>query len=106
MHNINFFKIKKIDPSLFNPPEFYIDLNDDNFLLGLPDDPLLNPSDEAASGAAISAAKGKETESTESKRDKNKSKNLLGRTVPLKDDQNTEADVKSKNIYCEYTIFS
>jgi transcription initiation factor TFIID subunit 1 len=85
-----------------NPPEFYIDPNDDNLLLGVPDDPLLlqstNPNNQASE-----EAKNKENEELSQKqKDKNKiyesrnkiTKSLLGRSGVLKDDgnENTEND--------------
>lgn len=89
---------------MFKPPEFYIDPNDDNLLLGVPDDPSSNLGDEAAANAAqisSSTTKGKDVDS-ENKKDKSKiyenrtkiSKSLLGRTGVIKEDQTTDADVK------------
>ena len=82
---------------MFNPPEFCIDPNDDNILIGVPDDPSSLHADDTASAAA----RGKETEATDQahqKRDKTKiyenrakiSKSLLGRTGVIKDDLNND----------------
>ena len=100
--------IQNIDASLYNPPEFYIDPNDDNLLLGLPDDPANTATEDpaiAATSQVTTAAKLKgESETAEGKKDKSKiyenraklSKNLLGRSGVLnKDDQNNEIDSDS-----------
>ncbi len=82
---------------MFNPPEFCIDPNDDNILIGVPDDPSSLQADDATSAAT----RGKETEGTDQahqKRDKTKiyenrakiSKSLLGRTGVIKDDLNND----------------
>lgn len=92
---------KQIDSSLLNPPEFYIDPNDDNLLLGVPDDPLLLQS---ATGASQNAdeAKSRETEElTQKQKEKSKlyesrnkiTKSLLGKSGVLKEDTANEQEV-------------
>ena len=88
--------LQNIDPSLFNPPDFCIDPNDDNFLC-MPDDLLLNPTDEQSSTRV------KEADTAETKRDKSGkpcenrskvSKTLINRAT--KDEQNpTEVESDS-----------
>ena len=64
---------------MFKQSEFFFDPNDDNLLLGVPDDPSNNLSDDNAANTAqiASTAKGKDVDQ-ESK--KNKSKIYENRT--------------------------
>lgn len=91
---------KNIDDSLLNPPDFYIDPNDDNLLLGVPDDPLVLQSSNQ--NAQTDEPKNKENdELTQKQKEKSKNyenrnkitKSLLGRNGIIKEDMNNDSEV-------------
>jgi hypothetical protein len=100
---------KNIDTSLLNPPEFLIDPNDDNLLLGVPEDPSLAQTATSlnAQNAENDANKNKENEDqlTQKQKDKNKiyesrnkiTKSLLGRTGVIKEDSNNNNNNENNN---------